>query len=317
MAKGFKDLKRQSKNGDALKALQASSSYDLGMHRKKKLRMARCGNSGTLLHSKIAEAHGAMLSEEYRAYWSEQNGGAVGRDKNGQRRLRFLSILDSVVDLDVDGILDAAKAMERRLNKAFKVTGIWFKGAVEVEIVNLDLLRQIEKTRKDEKRKLTVLSDLYGAQDARGSKALVHCHLLVDLGVGSDAEIEDRAKAMRVRMDNEKAWRRAKWQTMVLKTYKQQIISKKMAAIASYLTKCGNEDLRYKAGFGRELLEDLEAKMHKAGMLNDGQGAETVTDERGLRVVEVALLDQVYRRLMDRRKDGRGYLITINAKAVR
>ena len=96
---------------------------------------------------------------------------------------------------------------------------------------------------------------------------------------------------------------------MLFRSFKSRSIGQNLQGIASYLTKGGNEQLRYKAGYGRDLAEDLEAKIWRAGLGRKDGGAETVEDDRGLTVGEVAFLDEVYDKLMRSRRDRRGYLV--------
>ena len=52
--------------------------------------------------------------------------------------------------------------------------------------------------------------------------------------------------------------------------------------------------------------------MPRCGVLGTEEltkGGETVTDERGLSIAEIAFLDSTWRELMGRKKDQRGYLI--------
>ena len=58
------------------------------------------------------------------------------------------------------------------------------------------------------------------------------------------------------------------------------------------------------------LAEDLEAKIWREGLGRADRGGETIEDERGLSVAEVKALDGLYRWLIDRRSDRRGYLLT-------
>jgi leucyl aminopeptidase (aminopeptidase T) len=91
--------------------------------------------------------------------------------------------------------------------------------------------------------------------------------------------------------------------------FKNRKTSNNLTKIAHYVTKGGNENLRYNAGFGRDLTEDLEGKIWRVGLGRADKGGETIEDERGLSVAEVRALDELYRWLMDRRSDKRGYLI--------
>jgi len=77
-----------------------------------------CGNSKTLLHNDVAANHGKMLAADYKNRWSK-----LSRDA---ARLRFVTVLHSVV-----------------LRRVFEGSGTWMLGAVEIEIVNIELLRRV------------------------------------------------------------------------------------------------------------------------------------------------------------------------------
>jgi hypothetical protein len=96
-----------------------------------------------------------------------------------------------------------------------------------------------------------------------------------------------------------------------LTLFKDRTVIQNIQGIASYVTKGGNEQLRYNTGFGRDLDDDLDAKMWRAGTGRADKGGETVSDERGLTVGEIAFLDDVWRNLMGRKRNKRGYLVRL------
>ena len=108
------------------------------------------------------------------------------------------------------------------------------------------------------------------------------------------------------RKKHETSWNTTAYQVEIKGLFKNRTAAKNLNAIAAYVTKGGNENLRYSAGFGRDLAEDLEAKIWRAGLVDKD---EKVDDERGLTVGEVQQLDQLYVWLMRRRSDKRGYII--------
>jgi hypothetical protein len=74
--------------------------------------------------------------------------------------------------------------------------------------------------------------------------------------------------------------------------------------------------LRYKMGFGRDYDEDVEAKMWKTygrDLIAENDDG-VIEDVRGLTGNEIRFLDTITRRLMDRRRDGRGYVIGTRRK---
>ena len=201
--------------------------------------------------------------------------------------------------------------METDLRRVFDGSGAWLLGAVEVEIVNIELLRRIGSLNDDEARKLDVLQKLYeaGSVDAfdQSKGVLVHFHGIVDLKGNSSL----REEQLRKRYKKIAAWQRSPYQLELKRLYSGRTVSKNIQDIARYLTKGGNDQLRYNAGFGRDLAEDLDAKIWRAGMGRADQGAETVADERGLTVGEIKFLDNLWRELMERTRNKRGYLIRI------
>jgi hypothetical protein len=208
--------------------------------------------------------------------------------------------------------------MRRQLTRLFDVSKVWALGVIEIELINFDLLRRVHDQTDGGKRKLAVLERLVvteGATDkiesassrcATGTMALVHCHVLVDLNA---RDVEAAEARLRHNMQMVNVWNRAPYQVELKTTFKNRTLVKNLSAIAEYGTKGGNEQLRFKTGFGRDLAEDLDAKIWRAGLGRKDAGGETVEDERGLSVGEVAFLDEIYGALMDLSDDRRGYIV--------
>jgi hypothetical protein len=233
--------------------------------------------------------------------------------------------------LDKDAVMRAVEEMETALSRVFDGSETWLLGAVEVEIVNVGLLRRIGTGGDDEARKLNVLqrldeTDALDAADERSgsralemvdsetadehgsSRALVHFHGIVDLVDGNSSL---REKVFHERAKEMACWLRSPYQIELKRLFKNRTVLQNVQEISRYLTKGGNDQLRYNAGFGRDLDQDLDAKIWRAGTGRADKGGETVADERGLTVGEIAFLDSVWRELMDRNSDGRGYLLPL------
>jgi hypothetical protein len=229
-----------------------------------------------------------------------------------EERLRFLTVLHSVVALDKDAVMRAVQEMETALSRVFEGSDTWVLGAVEVEIVNVGLLRRIGSLSGDEARKLNVLqrldeTDALDAADQHGSsRALVHFHGIVDLNDGNSSL---RLEALRERTREIAGWQRSPYQIELKRLFRDQTVLQNVQEISRYLTKGGNGKLRYNAGFGRDLDQDLDAKIWRTGTGRADKGGETVADERGLTVGETEFLDDVWRSLMDRNRNKRGYLL--------
>jgi hypothetical protein len=304
----FLDVRERSKSGNALRELQQHLRFDLGSHKRTRLRHAGCGESGTILHAGVSSMHARALFREYQQHCRD-----IAVD-----RLRYLTILHELVDLDGSAIDDSADDMRRQLTRLFDVSKVWALGVIEIELINFDLLRRVHDQTDGGKRKLAVLERLVvteGATDkiesassrcATGTMALVHCHVLVDLNA---RDVEAAEARLRHNMQMVNVWNRAPYQVELKTTFKNRTLVKNLSAIAEYGTKGGNEQLRFKTGFGRDLAEDLDAKIWRAGLGRKDAGGETVEDERGLSVGEVAFLDEIYGALMDLSDDRRGYIV--------
>ncbi len=305
----FKTLKSASKTGKTLKRLREAAAglpFLLGTQKRTRLKRAGCSRSGTLLHDAVAEAHAQRMYTQYKKHCASTS--------FDWKRLRYLTVLHSVCALDADEVLKAVQSMQDNVGFALKRAGVWGLGAAEIELVNYDLLSRINARTDDQKRKFHVLCDiapktLLGGvlvgRDADGVKALVHCHVLVDLGKWQRDYAEAKLRKALSSYEH-------RWQVELKSTFNDQALGKKLLLIARYNTKCGNEQLRFKAGFGRDLGEDVEAKMWRAGEGRKDRGDyedRTTEDERGLSAQHVAFLDDVYGRVMRLRKDKRGYLV--------
>ena len=70
--------------------------------------------------------------------------------KIAKDQLRFLTILHSVEPLDDKLVRAAVAKMERSYNRVLGKAAVWSRGAIELEIVNLTLLRRIGELDDDE-----------------------------------------------------------------------------------------------------------------------------------------------------------------------
>lgn len=308
MALTFKEMKNKSGSGETLETLASAMRYNLGVHKRTRLNKAGVGDSRSLLHDYISEKHALKLYGELNA-----RGQLLGKDAD--QRLRFMTVLQELTDATIEDVEQAVVHLEAIFKSMLGSMKLWSRGAIELEMVNLDILDRIGKARNDEQRKMNVLLGLWSKADYQGlmiaadkskSKILVHCHVVVDLG----KDFEKNEEILRKKVAGISSWKRSKYQVEIKGLFKEKKTSKNLKAIAAYITKGGNEKLRYNAGFGRDLAEDLDAKIWKHfGVGRSARGGETVEDERGLTVGEVQQLDALYVWLMNRRRDKRGYLL--------
>jgi hypothetical protein len=274
--------------------------------------VAGAEQSRSLLHNDISKIHAQKLSRELQARSNK-----VGR--SAKDRFRFMTILQAVVEPTEKKVSAAVEAMEGQFQTIIGDLGLWSRGAIELEMVNLTILEKISNLNENEARKLNVLTELGELQDFMGlmipvskslTRILVHSHVVVDLGKIPEITEEE----IRKRIKSKDYWSKSKYQVEIKGLFKNRAISTNLNKIAAYVVKGGNENLRYNAGFGRDLAEDLEAKIWRAGTGRKDKGAEAIEDERGLTVAEVKRLDELYVWLMKRRRDKRGYLIETSGR---
>ena len=308
MASDFKELKRASNLGEGLRLLRSQVGYNLGTHKTLKLRRAGIGSTRSLLQDEVSRTHAGKLFKEFQSHTKRLGGEA-------KSRLRFLTILHSVEPLDDKLVRAAIATMERAYNRVLCKAAVWSRGAIELEIVNLTLLRRIGELDDDEKRKLNVLTNLVSSsgipkrklpRTSNDTRVLIHLHSVVDLG----SDYEESEKGLRNLLGKTALWNRSPYQIELKKLFGGIPALRSLKKIAEYITKGGNDTLRYNAGFRRDLAGDLDAKMWREGFGRSDRGAETVEDERGLTVGEVEQLDQFYLWLMKRRRDTRGYILS-------
>jgi hypothetical protein len=284
-----------------------------GMYRQNRLKKAGGKASKTLLQPSVAESHAARLESRF------QN--AFGRLTNAEAndRLRFLTVLHGAVIMDkamIDrSVTDMEKALIRAIRKNDNTNGVKVIGAIEIELINMDLLREIEQQTKKEKRKLAVVESLavgpnptlWTDRTLASRYALVHFHGIADMGPAPDASkrADNLAKALRQR------WT-APYAIELKKTFEKQSINKKLYHIANYLTKSGNEELRFKTSYGRELDSDLYSKIWRIG----GHDPDHMpSDRRGINYGEIRFLADITYDLMRRRSSKTdGYLISISPR---
>lgn len=313
MAQTFKEMKRKSRSGVTLEHLASALRYNLGSHKRTRLKKAGVGNSQSLLHDDVSKKHADKLFDEL-----NKRAKLLGR--SADQRLRFMTVLQELADPTIEDVEKAVCELEDIFKSMLGSLKLWSRGTIELEMVNLDILDRIGKARDDEQRKMNVLLGLWTKEDFHGlmiaadktkSKLLVHCHMVVDLG----KDFETNEDELRKLCAKERSWKRSKYQVEIKGLFKNRKTSRNLKAIAAYVTKGGNENLRYNAGFGRDLAEDLDAKIWRLfGVGRSSRGGETVEDERGLTVGEVQQLDALYVWLMNRRKDKRGYLLWTNGR---
>ncbi len=303
MHKNFKKLKRNRKAD--FERLRGSLGFNLGEQKRTRLKRALRRDCKTLIEPAVSEEYAGMLQNEMYRHW----GHGWRTKEEEQTRLRFLTVLDSLEPLDVGVVVQAGRKLARRIQAALEEQRVWCIGVVEVELVNRARLQQAvsgDDVDEHARRKYTVIESmvepLYRYDE--GTFALVHFHGLVDLGHWASNNMKHEAVVKHLK----KLWE-GNFRVDLKKTFRDQAIGKKLDSIAHYMTKGGNEDLRYKDKFGRE---QVEGKIWRKGTGRADAGGETVDDEHGLTIGDIRNLDSIYKKLMG--KDGDGFVVRVAFK---
>lgn len=329
LSKAFTKLKRNRKAD--FERLRRILGFDLGTQKRTRLTRSLQRACTTLLDAKVSASYAGKLEAAMHRHWRPER-----RTKDEeQERLRFLTVLDSVVPLDVGDVVHAGQKLARRIQAALEAQGVWCIGVIEIELVNRARLQQAAAAQKarnypmrqvlrirgklsspsmiehvevddgDEnaRRKHTVIESLipplYRFDD--GPFALVHFHGLVDLGqcAGRNGKHDFVVKQLKKLWDGH-------FRVDLKTTFYDQAIGDKLTKIAEYMTKGGNEDLRHKDTFGRE---QVEGKIWRLGAGRADSGGETFEDEHALTVGEICDLDAIYQKLMG--DDGMGFVVRV------
>ena len=333
----IQDLRtRSAKN---FERLRQATSFNVGDWKRTRLEKALGKRlaKGTLLDDGKHQEHTELMFRRFQKHW-----GSLTKDE-ATKHLRFLTILDRLVEVDVESMVWAGEHLmvwiKHVLNTELRQIGVI--GCVEMEIVNLshNEKKALESTKithalrgslaasslstlgENEQRKLNVLramrdhvspSTLYRPTDNTKTWVLIHFHGLVHLsGTGDDID----ALHERVTKKLRRHWK-LPYAVELKKTFEKQQVRTKFAAIADYITKCGNERLRYETRFGRGMsqVEVEQRVLWKQGYrgIDKEEGEESAMEDGvGLTVGEVEALGKAIDRLMKRNHRGDGYVLQI------
>jgi hypothetical protein len=126
----------------------------IGKHKKTKLTGALGASVAkrSLLNDQVANTHAERLEKQFLTRWGDLRPG------EGSDRLRFWTVLDSLVAVNDDAICQAVEQMFVRLEKVCaKVRGLEVIGACEIEIVNIEKMTHLAEG-SDQARKLKVVT---------------------------------------------------------------------------------------------------------------------------------------------------------------
>lgn len=243
------------------------------------------------------------------------------RSLAAQDRFRFPTVLHSMEVLDVDRTLRTVCAFKEQLQSVIEqCRGLWCLGVVEVEVVSMDLMRQLTDQSNSEERKLAVCESMVKRLPKRfqglDSHFLVHFHgIVVATQSQHFTDLERQLK---------RVWKHEPRQVQVKplsKVFngKRKTPEKNLVDIARYITKGGNDwikkkpYLRYKLAFDNEHLESEDAWVNKNWRRNETlqreHKEEGIEDVLSLTRSEIGALARVIDGMMGTTRTRTGYLV--------
>jgi hypothetical protein len=323
--------KRSARTISSVKEEALNSQFLVGSHNKVRLRkaLAVAGRldlaETTLLSPAVHKVHADRLAERYLRKWRSVRAVCHNTDQ-ARARFRFLTLLDCIEVPDPSIAIKTIVAFKEALSTAVNDSiGIWLLGAVEVEVVSLEMMRENRKlitTDAGEMRKLDVCEQLLTRLPKRDrhlrSYFLIHFHGVVS------AVSEKRFQQFEDRLRSVKRWNKAP-RGIELKRLSEKFMGKKktmeanLKDIARYITKGGNDwvgnrsYLRYKLSFdGRDTSDEtawVQENWRNNELLRKEHKEEGIEDALSLNHHEVVCLADVIDQMMQLKKNSTGYLI--------
>lgn len=245
---------------------------------------------------------------------------------SAQDRFRFVTVLHSLEPLDIDAALRTIKGFKKQLHSVIEsCRGIWCVGAIEVEVVNMALLRKHKGHTDSEERKFLVCKSMERrlATWDQGSSSyfLIHFHgIVVKNQRGGFEELERQLKH---RWNDEPRQVQIKPLSKVFKG-KPKTTRENLVDIARYVTKGGNDwvkkkpYLRYKMSFDNEHLATEEAWVNKHWRQDKELRGERIEhgldDTLGMTPLEICALARVIDGMMGLDRKRMGYLVVARSK---
>lgn len=298
----------------------------------------------TLLSPEIHELHAKRLAQRYleklatvqRSVRQQQQNlfkankryrvNVDPRSLTAHDRFRFPTVLHGLEVLDVERTLRTVRAFKEQLQSVIeRCRGLWCLGVIEVEVISIDLMRQLKDQSDSEERKLLVCESMEKRLPKRDQGLsvyfLIHFHgIIAATRPGHFADLEQQLK---------RQWKHEPRQVLVKplskvfngkpKTPEQSVVH-----IARYLTKGGNDwigkkaYLRYKTGFDNEHLESEDSWVNKNWRRNETlqreHREEGVEDTLSLTRSEIGVLAGVIAGMMGMTRNRTGYLVFAQSK---
>lgn len=318
-------------------ALEAHSNY--GTHNSKRLDSALkltklhhlIGN--TLLTPSVHAEHSKNLGNRYLKKLEQVQDRAIQQGKprefDARSEFRFLTLIHALEAPSIRRVYKAIDKLRRDLTEATeKSVGVWLLGAIEIEVISLEMMRQISSNRSvTEARKADVceglLTKLPLQMHGLNYYFLVHFH-----GI-AHARSSNRFEQYYTNLKQYKGWRTEARQ-IELKNLsehyggKKKSTEKSLLDIARYITKGGNDwigskaYLRYKLSFDNEFVETedgwISRNRKRNAELRKEHQEEGLEDPLAMTAQEIGDLATVIDNLMSQARGRTGYLISAKSK---
>lgn len=336
MSKQFKSQMKKSlkRTANAINEEYKRKRFNYGSHNKVRLNKALASvgkyelQDTTILSPSVHSVHSKKLADRFLKRLEHYK--KLGyKNTSATEKFRFLTLLHSVEIMDVQRTIQTIKKFQSQLQNTIKSSkGIWCLGAVEVEVVNIEMMRMIhEDQTESEARKLNIIESMIKRlrknDQQLSSFFLVHFHGIVT--ASSQYRFNDFADGLKKNKD----WKREPRQIQLKPISKQfksksKSLDKNLVDIAKYITKGGNDwiggksYLRYKLAFENEYLFNEDEWVNKNWRRNETlkkeQAEEGLEDALSMNVSEIFSLATVIDAMMSFNRTRTGYLVSAKSK---
>ena len=282
----FKKLLDEHKSGRAGKKIldavyfeqmdvDVNELFKINSHRIKRLEEIGRVETKTLLNPKISNQMAIRVERNILKKIDE-----TGIESDG---MRFATFLNEVVEMDRGAVKKSVNEMLEKIDEIFTFKRVYLFGASELEIVNINFIKEVVKKSGKQKRKLEVLKAMTKDKflEEKSSLVMVHAHIFC-MSEDGDNEFWEKIST------KAETFFKTKHAVRIQKLFTRYDTSTNVKNIAGYVTKCGNELFRLKAAQERDTYAD-EISARPGGR-----------DVRSLTKSQLIFLDDIYLDLQNR-----------------
>lgn len=249
--------------------------FKINSHRIKRLEEIGRVETKTLLNPKISNQMAIRVERNILKKIDE-----TGIESDG---MRFATFLNEVVEMDRGAVKKSVNEMLEKIDEIFTFKRVYLFGASELEIVNINFIKEVVKKSGKQKRKLEVLKAMTKDKflEEKSSLVMVHAHIFC-MSEDGDNEFWEKIST------KAETFFKTKHAVRIQKLFTRYDTETNVRNIAGYVTKCGNELFRLKAAQERDTYAD-EISARPGGR-----------DVRSLTKSQLIFLDDIYLDLQNR-----------------